>query len=134
MNSAMWMRITALVLFLAGLTMFSNAVLNLGISSGVKGAFSAVHLIAALALVALFEISAGRKRRASGAATNPIAMIGRIVLTVTLALGLYILLGNVLNFIEGGAYKTLIWIHAPLGIISIGLAEMALAVLGRKTR
>ncbi|NWJ45768.1 MAG: hypothetical protein HXX08_07805 [Chloroflexi bacterium] len=134
MSSAMWMRVSALLVVIVGITMFANSVLKLEISGGVKTALSVVHLLAAVGLIALFEISIGRKRRATGASSSTLGLVGRILITVALALGLYILIGKALNFVDSGNYKPLIWIHAPIGLIAIGLAEAALGAIGKKTR
>lgn len=135
MNTAMWMRIAVLFVFLAGLTMFLNEVLGWGISSGVKNVLMLVHLVAALSVVGLYESSLARKKRGMiVVAGKELSLAGRILLTLALIIGLYILLGRLFDFVSGDSYKAIIWLHAPIGLIAIGLAEVGLSRLRVKNQ
>jgi hypothetical protein len=126
----MWVRVASLLVVILGALLFLNAVLDWNIASSGKGVLSVFHLFSALALVGLYEAVLARGKRGGG---NPgqVSLFARIALTATLALGLYILLGNIISLFDNQAYKTAIWIHMPLGLISIGVAEMALGRLKR---
>lgn len=130
--SAMWVRVASLLVLVFGFLLFLNAVLEWNIASSGKGVLSVFHLFSALALVGLYEVVLARGKRGGG---NPgtLGLVARIALTATLALGLYILLGNIISLLDNQGYRTAIWIHMPLGLISIGLAEMALGRLKRST-
>jgi len=135
MNTAMWMRIAVLFVFLAGLTMFLNEVLGWGISSGFKNVLVLIHLVSAFGLVGLYEASLARKKRGMVVvAGKELSLAGRIFLTLALIMGLYILLGRVFDFISGDVYKTAIWLHAPVGLIAIGLAEVGISRLRVKSQ
>ncbi len=135
MNTAMWMRIAVLFVFLAGAAMFLNEVLSWGFSSGVKNVLVLIHLVSALAVVGLYEASLARKKRGMiVVAGKELSLAGRILLTLALIIGLYILLGQVFNFMSGDVYKTVIWLHAPVGLAAIGLAEIGLSRLRVKSQ
>jgi membrane protease YdiL (CAAX protease family) len=131
--TAMYMRLAALVLVVAGFLMFINAVgtTNL-LDSSFKGILVLIHLAAALSLIGFWEVSLARKRRESGQKPPPLALIGRILITAVFAFGIYIVVTRLLNTLDNDLYKTLVWIHAPLGIVAIGLAEAVMGMVGRK--
>jgi hypothetical protein len=83
----------------------------------------------------LYEASLARKKRGMIlVAGKELSLAGRILLTLALIIGLYILLGRVFDFVSGDTYKTVIWLHAPVGLIAIALAEVGLSRLRVKAK
>ncbi len=127
---SMWMRIATTVLVLAGLTMFLNAILNLGLPSGVMVVLALIHLVSGISLVGLYEANLARRKRGMVViAGKEISLAGRIVLTLALIIGLFLFLNRAASILSSDAYKTVIWLHAPIGLIAIGLGEAAMSRL-----
>lgn len=115
------------VLILLGLTMFLNVVLNWNFTQGVFDLFRGLHFIVALAFIGLFEASLARRKRSGtmSIAGRKLGTVGRVLLSLTLLLGIYLLLTHLVDAF--GGYSNLIWVHALIGLISYGLTEMALS-------
>lgn len=109
--------------------MLLNVVLGWGLQNAVFNLFRALHLILALAFVGLYEAAMARRKGTVTVAGRQLGLVGRILLTFTLVLGLYLLLTHVVDALTG--YNQLIWLHGLLGLIAYGLTEMALS--GRRT-
>ena len=118
-------RIVGALVVLLGLTMLFSAGISAFLSDAVFNIFRVLHLILAIAFVGLFEMAMSRRKGTITVAGRQLGLTGRIILTVTLLLGLYLLLSHVVDAFIG--YGGLIWVHGLLGIISFGLVEMALS-------
>ncbi len=123
--SASIVRGVGLILLLLGAVMFLSVVANWGISEIVFNILRFLHLAAALAFVGLFEMVQSHRKGTITIAGRQMGLGARILLTLTLLLGIYLLLSH---FISGfGGYGRLTWVHAILGLISYGLTEMVLS-------
>jgi hypothetical protein len=116
----------ALVVLL-GLIMFLNVVLGWGFTQAIFNVFRGLHLIVALAFVGLYEATLARRKRTGtfSIAGRQLGTTGRILVTLVLLLGIYLLLTHLFDALVG--YDALIWVHGLLGLVAYGLTEIALS-------
>ena len=83
-----------------------------------------VHILVALGLIGLYEANMARSRTVMTPGGRQIGMVGRIVITLTLLYGFFLLLTLVFGWVTGDAYNNLVWVHVVLGLVSIALTEI----------
>lgn len=88
-----------------------------------------LHIIVALAVIGLYEANMARSRSLMTPSGKQVGMVGRIVLTLTLLYGIFLLLDLAANWITGGAFSALVWVHVVLGLASVAFTE---AVFSRR--
>ena len=128
MNSTMkmYVRITAAVVLVLGLIMLGARLSLYSLSEGGAGynILRWFHIIVAVGLIGLYEASMARNRSIMSPSGRQIGMVGRVVLSLTLLYGIFLLLTLLFNWITGDAYNGLVLVHAVLGLASVALTEI----------
>jgi hypothetical protein len=113
------------LLVLIGLTMFLNVVLSWNFGQPVFNALRALHLLLGLAFVGLYEMMMARRKGIMTVAGRQLGLATRILLTLVLLVGFYLLLSHAIDAL--GGYDGLIWVHGLAGLVAYGLTEMVLS-------
>lgn len=117
----------SLVRYAAGIVLILGLVM-LGVENKTGGynVLRLLHVVAGFGLIGLYESSMARAKRAGllSAQGRQLGTVGRISLTLALLIGLVLLAGWVFEFLTGGAFSTVMYIHAAVGFVSVILAVL----------
>ena len=121
----MYLRIASTLALLAGLIMLLG-ILGVGLSQGSSGynVIRGVHILLALGLVGLYEMNMARNRTIMTPSGKQLGLVGRIVVTLTLVYGIFLLLTWLFGWITGDSFNGLVWVHIVLGLASVALTEI----------
>jgi len=119
------LRGVGLAVIIVGLAMLLNVVLGWNFTNAVFNLLRGLHLILALALVGLYEAAMARRKGTITIAGRQLGLVGRIVLTLTLLIGIYLLLTHIVDGL--GGYNQIIWVHGLIGLVAYGLTEVVLS-------
>jgi hypothetical protein len=116
-------RYTAILVALLGITLLIWRTASTGSGTGYD-TVRLIHILVALGLFGVFEATLARTKRAK--ALNPtglkLGMAARILLTLTLLVGIILLLSEFLNWFSGGAFDDTVYLHAILGLSAVIVA------------
>ena len=89
-----------------------------------------IHVALAIGFLGLYEASLARAKRTNqlGPDGQPLSMVGRLCGTLALLVGILLLISMSASFL-GGATTVVIYLHALLGLLAVGVA---LAVFSRR--
>ncbi len=128
-TTRLYLRIAATTVLILGLLLVGAGLgwYSLGASGNGYNVLRWVHILVALGLVGLYEANMARSRTIMTPGGRRIGMVGRIVITLTLLYGIFLLLTLAFSWITGDAYNNLVWVHVALGLAAIALTEIAFA-------
>ncbi len=118
-------RYAALLVFLLGATLLILRQSGTGSGRGYD-TVRLVHILVALGLLGLYEVAMARSRRQGqlSAIGQRYGLVGRIVLTLTLLVGIFLLFSLLFSWLSGTAFDVTVYLHVLLGLIAVSLAAL----------
>jgi len=122
----LYLRIAATIVLILGLLLVGARLGWYNLTEGGSGynVLRWFHILVALGLVGLYEATMARSRTIMTPGGRQIGMVGRIVISLTLLYGIFLLLTLAFGWFTGDAYDNLVWVHVGLGLAAIALTEI----------
>jgi hypothetical protein len=116
-------RYTAILVALLGITLFIWRTASTGSGTGYD-TVRLIHILVALGLFGVFEATLARTKRAKALNSTglKLGMVARILLTLTLLVGIILLLSEFLNWFSGGPFDDTVYLHVILGLSAVIVA------------
>lgn len=110
-------RYVAIVVLLLGITMLALR----NNSTGIYDIVRITHILTAVGLVGLYEVSLARAKRTKtlNEGGRQLSWLGRISLTLALTIGLFLLVTFFTSLVTGATFSLIVNVHATVGIIAV---------------
>ena len=88
-----------------------------------------IHILAALALLGMFEGAFARSKRAGTLNSTGLQLgtASRVLMTVNLLIGIFLLLALFFSWLSGTPFNLVVYLHVLIGIIAVGAISVLVA-------